>query len=144
VDFTILMSYDFHGTWESVTGHNSPLFSNDTLNIVRSKNQFLKNYKYLFPFFKAAAAKWWNGQGLPRSKIVIGIPTYGEKKHNLALKINIYEGHGWTLSSPGNQTGVGAPASGASLPTKFVQAAGTGAYFEVGKMPTNFAKTKLI
>ena len=32
LDFINVMTYDFHGTWESVTGHNSPLFkgSHDT------------------------------------------------------------------------------------------------------------------
>lgn len=32
LDFINVMTYDFHGTWESVTGHNSPLFkgSQDT------------------------------------------------------------------------------------------------------------------
>lgn len=32
LDFINVMTYDFHGTWEEVTGHNSPLFkrANDT------------------------------------------------------------------------------------------------------------------
>ena len=44
MDLVSLMSYDLHGSWEDVTGHNSPLFpnSNETgeqryLNMVRKK-----------------------------------------------------------------------------------------------------------
>ena len=36
LDFISVMTYDFHGKWESFTGHNSPLFrgSKDTGDLI--------------------------------------------------------------------------------------------------------------
>ena len=37
LDFISILSYDLHGSWEKVTGHNSPLFSlpGDPKSLVR-------------------------------------------------------------------------------------------------------------
>jgi len=63
LDFINIMSYDLHGAWENVTGHNAPLFaaSNDqdkTLNI-------------------DWAIKHWLSYGTPREKLILGISMYG-------------------------------------------------------------------
>lgn len=57
VDFINLMSYDLHGSWETITGINAPLFGTD-LNV-------------------DAAVKILLNAGVARDKIIMGIPTYG-------------------------------------------------------------------
>lgn len=64
VDWVNLMSYDFHGGWDSTTGHNSPLEApaGDPgpvgLNV------------------DSAVRAWRNG-GTPADKLVVGMPFYG-------------------------------------------------------------------
>ena len=60
LDYLNLMSYDFHGSWEQVTGHNSPLFScdGDKLNT-------------------DTAVKHWISKGFPAHKIQMGLGIYG-------------------------------------------------------------------
>jgi len=97
-DYINIMSYDFHGGWEQKTGFNSPL--ND-----RNGDQLAI----------ANAAKHWNDIGVPKSKLLIGLATYGR---------------GFQLASA-SSSGVGAAASGAAPAQKYTKEAGYAAYYEV-------------
>ncbi|XP_077190703.1 chitotriosidase-1-like [Paroedura picta] len=55
LDLINLMTYDFHGSWETVTGHVSPLYPDTD-----------------------AAVQYWKNNGAPAEKIVLGIPLYGQ------------------------------------------------------------------
>lgn len=62
-DFINVMTYDFNGSWDSLSGHNSPLYSprNDdtTRNVDAGFKLFTETYK------------------LPSSKVNLGVPFYG-------------------------------------------------------------------
>eukprot|EP01089_Gocevia_fonbrunei_P013446 TRINITY_DN3454_c0_g1_i6.p1 TRINITY_DN3454_c0_g1~~TRINITY_DN3454_c0_g1_i6.p1 ORF type:complete len:537 (-),score=58.13 TRINITY_DN3454_c0_g1_i6:43-1653(-) len=65
IDWYNLMTYDYHGSWEPKTGHNSPLYynpasgANDGTNINSTVDLYHSTY------------------GVPLSKLVVGIPFYG-------------------------------------------------------------------
>lgn len=68
VDFVSMMGYDFHSfKWYlPLTGHNSPLYSrSDEWNMFSTVNL---NW----------TAFYWIQLGMPREKLVIGLPTYGQ------------------------------------------------------------------
>ncbi|KAM5160753.1 oviduct-specific glycoprotein [Callospermophilus lateralis] len=60
LDFINVLSYDFHGSWEKFTGHNSPLYS------------FPED-----PKSSAYAMNYWRKLGAPSEKLMMGFPTYG-------------------------------------------------------------------
>uniref|UniRef100_G3TJF1 Oviduct-specific glycoprotein n=1 Tax=Loxodonta africana TaxID=9785 RepID=G3TJF1_LOXAF len=60
LDFINILSYDFHGSWEKFTGHNSPLFSQPR-----------------DPRSSAYAMDYWRKLGAPSEKLIMGLPTYG-------------------------------------------------------------------
>ncbi|XP_063064588.1 acidic mammalian chitinase-like [Engraulis encrasicolus] len=102
LDFISVMTYDFHGTWESVTGHNSPLFKGS-----QDQGEFVN-------FNTDSAMTYWRDQGAPVEKLRMGFATYGRT---------------FRLSSA--DTGVGAPASGPASAGTYTREAGFWSYYEV-------------
>uniref|UniRef100_A0A9J7ZPA4 chitinase n=2 Tax=Cyprinus carpio TaxID=7962 RepID=A0A9J7ZPA4_CYPCA len=102
LDFINVMTYDFHGSWESVTGHHSPLYrgSGDTGDNIYFNTDF--------------AMKYWRDQGAPVEKLRMGFAAYGRTFH---------------LTSAAS--GVGAPASGPGSAGKYTKEAGFWSYYEV-------------
>ncbi|XP_034552058.1 chitotriosidase-1-like [Notolabrus celidotus] len=102
LDFVNVMTYDFHGTWERVTGHNSPLYKGA---------QEIGDHAYLNTDF---AMKYWRDQGTPVEKLNMGFAPYGRT---------------FLLSSQSSQ--VGAPASGPAPAGAFTREAGFWSYYEI-------------
>ncbi|XP_076234093.1 chitinase-3-like protein 2 isoform X2 [Calliopsis andreniformis] len=86
VDFVNLMSYDYHFyVWYyPVTGLNAPLFPRS------AESGYLSTLNVNF------SAQYWISKGMPREKLIIGIPAYG---------------HSYKLDNPLNHNLL-APASG--------------------------------
>ncbi|XP_060087395.1 acidic mammalian chitinase-like [Heteronotia binoei] len=102
LDFISVMTYDFHGGWDTVTGHNSPLY-------VGSKDE--GDFKYFNCDF---AMKYWRDNGVPAEKLLMGFPTYGR-----------------TFRLTSTDTSVGAPVSGAGSAGPYTREAGFWAYYEI-------------
>lgn len=68
LDFINVISYSFHGPWETVTGHNSPLYdrNGDQLSVTD-------------------AAETWHKNGVPKNKIVLGLASFA---HGWTLSSN--------------------------------------------------------
>ncbi|XP_057701990.1 acidic mammalian chitinase-like isoform X2 [Corythoichthys intestinalis] len=102
LDFINVMTFDFHGSWERITGHNSPLFrgSEDSGYHIYSNTDY--------------AMRYWRDNGTPLEKLRMGFAAYGRTFH---------------LTS--SETGVGAPASGPASAGPFTNDTGFLAYYEV-------------
>jgi len=105
MDFIDLMTYDLHGAWEKHTGAHIALYprADETgddrlLNVDWAVNYFMK-------------------LGLPASKLVMGLGTYGR---------------GFTLAD-NSQTGMGAPAKEAGTAGQYTREKGFLAYYEICK-----------
>uniref|UniRef100_A0A3P9IQ92 chitinase n=1 Tax=Oryzias latipes TaxID=8090 RepID=A0A3P9IQ92_ORYLA len=102
LDFINVMTYDFHGTWEQFTGHNSPLYrgSQDSGDLIYF------NIDY--------AMKYWRDNGTPLEKLRMGFASYGRT---------------FRLTSSG--TGVGAPANGPASAGPYTREGGFWSYYEI-------------
>ena len=84
------MTYDLHGSWETFTGLNAPLYPRSN-EVGEQRNLNID-----------AVINYWLSKGATKSKLILGLASYGRS---------------FTLVSS-TQTGLGAPANGAgnSLP----------------------------
>uniref|UniRef100_A0A8C9VVD6 Acidic mammalian chitinase n=1 Tax=Scleropages formosus TaxID=113540 RepID=A0A8C9VVD6_SCLFO len=62
LDFVNVMTYDFHGAWDSFTGHNSPLYQSSFVDGDVNAD---------------FAMRYWRDQGFPAEKLLMGFATYG-------------------------------------------------------------------
>uniref|UniRef100_A0A3P8WZC8 chitinase n=1 Tax=Cynoglossus semilaevis TaxID=244447 RepID=A0A3P8WZC8_CYNSE len=101
LDFINVLTFDFHGPWEGVTGHHSPLYrgSQDTGDQIYSNTD--------------SAMQYWMDQGAPAPLLNLGLAAYG-RAFNLS-----------SLS-----TDVGAPANGAGEEGCYTGEDGFWAYYE--------------
>uniref|UniRef100_A0A182RJC1 GH18 domain-containing protein n=1 Tax=Anopheles funestus TaxID=62324 RepID=A0A182RJC1_ANOFN len=103
VDYILLMTYDYNGSWDSYTGHNAPL----SWGRVESDYQKKLNVK--------ESVSYWVSGGAPRSKLIVGLAAYGRT---------------FTLRNSGS-CGTRVVATGAGRKGPFTGEAGTLAYYEV-------------
>lgn len=87
-DYINVMAYDMHGPWELLTDHHAPLYQRDWDTDLTNNVHSVINY--------------WIAEGLPASKIMMGIPLYGK-----SWTLNYTYTEDATLPAPG--FGPGAP-----------------------------------
>uniref|UniRef100_UPI00398F3BB8 acidic mammalian chitinase-like isoform X2 n=1 Tax=Pristiophorus japonicus TaxID=55135 RepID=UPI00398F3BB8 len=102
LDFISVMTYDYHGAWESITGHNSPLY--------HAKNHQGDSATFNVNF----TISYWKDQGAPADKLIVGLPTYGR-----------------TFKLSSSNSDVGAPASGPGPAGTYSREAGFLANYEI-------------
>ncbi|KAM9320379.1 acidic mammalian chitinase-like [Gastrophryne carolinensis] len=103
LDLISVMTYDFHGGWDELSGHNSPLCQGSTDNgdMIYFNTYFAMNY--------------WLSNGAPAEKLLLGFPTYGR-----------------TFRNPNpNQCDVGIPMNHAGSPGPCTREPGFWAYYEI-------------
>lgn len=104
LDYINVMAYDFNGAWDTVTGHNAPLYPGD-MDLTPTQRQ--RNVE--------ASINYWISQGAPREKLVLGTPLYGRT---------------FTLSNPAYYL-IGSAASGPGQAGPYTRENGFLGYNEV-------------
>uniref|UniRef100_A0A672JB64 Acidic mammalian chitinase n=1 Tax=Salarias fasciatus TaxID=181472 RepID=A0A672JB64_SALFA len=102
LDFINVMTYDFRGTWEGVTGHHSQL----TKMPYDTGRDLYLNADF--------ALKRWHGLGVPANKLNMGIAAYGR-----------------TFQLAGHSSHIGAPIIGPASAGAFTKEPGFWSYYEI-------------
>ncbi|KAK2163330.1 hypothetical protein NP493_1463g01044 [Ridgeia piscesae] len=103
LDFFNVMTYDYHGGWDSQTGHNAPLYP----TAAETGTDRNKNIEWTMTYYVAL--------GAAPEKLVVGMPLYGR---------------GYKIVDAA-QHGPGTPAHGSSAPAQYTRETGVYSYYEV-------------
>ncbi len=76
LDAINLMAYDMHGAFESTVGHQAPLYANPNCKVYDAEMQEKYNIDW--------SVKKFISEGVPASKIVIGLPFYSRGWNNVS------------------------------------------------------------
>lgn len=107
LDIFNVMAYDYHGSWETFTGHVSPSYMSP-LDVTNEMQTFNVNF----------TINYYLEGGVPREKMAMGIPLYG---------------HGFTLNDP-SVNGLYAPANQPQPACSFTRQAGICGFNEICTM----------
>lgn len=103
LDWIGVMTYDYFGNWDKNTGHVAPLFAHSKVENTFFNANFTLNY--------------WMELGADPSKIIMGIPMYGQS---------------FSLANP-KENGLNAKARGPGQAGEFTRQGGFLAYYEICK-----------
>lgn len=125
VDFMSVMTYDYHGAWESKSGHIAPLFASPgdsnpyynvvSINFIRAKAHYKSLNIIHFKILQNFTMSYLVSLGAEKSKLLVGIPLYGQS---------------YRLSTA-SQAGLGNPTTGPGKPGEFTKQPGMLAYYEI-------------
>ncbi|XP_059150015.1 chitotriosidase-1-like [Physella acuta] len=105
IDYMLLMTYNYHGQWEKVTGHHSGLYPHKNDPKSGEKAQLYQDW----------SIDYWLDIGVSRDKLIVGLPTYAMT---------------FTLADPSDH-GVHAPVIGGGKMGDYTKETGILAYYEV-------------
>ncbi|KAB0794995.1 hypothetical protein PPYR_11834 [Photinus pyralis] len=101
LDWIAIMTYDYHGQWDKITGIAAPMYAHPEDEDVTFNTNFSVNY--------------WINQGADRKKLVMGLPLYGQS---------------FSLADNSNH-GLNAPTYGGGEAGEETRARGFLSYYEI-------------
>ncbi|CAG5114738.1 unnamed protein product, partial [Candidula unifasciata] len=103
VDYMLLMTYNFHGGWDNQTAHHSTIFPSKFDEGISQR------------LCQTWAVNYWLSAGVPKSKIILGMTTYG-----MSFTLDDARVNGLNASSTGGGDG-----------GRYTRQEGTLAYYEI-------------